>query len=295
MVRMPAASSAGTRSISSLTMDLDLTIVCAPAVLRDAQNDAARFGRRRAPSALARRAPGQRLKLDEQLIEPGEGIVLDIATKIAQRLELVELRMRVRPRSPGCARRRHRAQSLAPDCRARRATWPQRLRARKRSSSSSAMPSEHLGDMKDRRLEAGAMNLAFDIEKASDIAGDDAIGLGRGNVVEPCLRQCGRRSPDISRKTPRRTRSRLRPRCISVSSRPSTEREKGARLGLDAELAQARAGIVIGCARRIACTDDIGLGDVSKKAGDLEGTRGPDLRRGGDPRSRSRTGPECGT
>ena len=59
----------------------------------------------------------------------------------------------------------------------------------------------------------------------------------------------------------------------SASSRPRNAREQPARLALDAELAQARAGIVIGGARRQLGRDRLDAADVDQEGGQLEGAR----------------------
>ena len=65
-----------------------------------------------------------------------------------------------------------------------------------------------------------------------------------------------------------------------VELQPAHAREQPARLLLDAELAQARAGIVVGGARRQARLDRLDAAHVGEEADQLEGARGQVAGRG---------------
>ena len=151
---MPFAARWSLRPISSATIDLPLVTVCAPAAGR-CEDDVARLGRGLGAVHLA--AGGAHLVLVglEVEVEMGERVVLDVARRVAQRLELGQRLDRLRracsmkpartwPAPSGAARRRARA--VAFSLKAGEVTSIS-ARAGSPIGGASVMPGQHLGDV----------------------------------------------------------------------------------------------------------------------------------------------------
>ena len=110
----------------------------------------------------------------------------------------------------------------------------------------SPMPASTSATWRTAHRAAFALQLAGHVHQAAEIARQQRVGAGGGDVGRLVARPWRRRSPDISRRRCRRSRSRLPASGISLSVSPATDASRRRGCCLDAELAQARAGIVIG-------------------------------------------------
>ena len=241
--------------------------------LAELGDDAPRVGGGRRPMDVAAQADDLALELLEIEIEMGQRVVLDVARAVAQRLELGQPFGRL-PAPLGEADLQHGRASPA-GCGSASA-WS--------TFSLKAWAVDSISRAPVRRSPAGRP-----CRPAPRRRGAPRRRCPRAAACPPCSSGSRDRRPAACRRRWPRCRPIFSPTMafeisgyftqkvppkpqqtsgvfISLSVRPSTEREQPARLLLDAELAQARAGIVIGDGAVVA------RGDLARRPARRPGT-----------------------
>ena len=117
---------------------------------------------------------------------------------------------------------------------------------------------------------AAAFQASGDVHQAAHVAGENEIGAGRGDVVGLDVGNGRRNVRVLDAEQPAEPATGFRLLALAQFE-PGDGGEERARLALDAELAQARAGIVIGCRRRQPRRDPGHASHVGEKRDQLMG------------------------
>ena len=256
---MPSASSAALRPISSEIIDLPLVTALAPRALQRSRKI------RRASAASRAKCTWPPTSVDLALVgleievEMGERVVLDVAGAVAQRVELGQPSHRFgapRHEIAGVMQR-----ALQPRVAQRLVDVfleTRRRDGRAHGLASSALSPiggssrhsrEHLGDVADPHRSTLALHLARHVHEAAEIAGEQGVGAARGDIGALLRDDRVGQLAVFGREGSAEAAADFAVREID-QPQPFDAREQLARLPLDAQLAQARAGIVIGDDRR---------------------------------------------
>ena len=124
----------------------------------------------------------------------------------------------------------------------------------RRSAALAGHAGEHLGDMADADRRPCALELAGHVEQAAEIAGEQRVGAGRRDIRGLVAHHLVGDLRILDAERAAEAAAHFGARQLG-ELRPVDRAQEKARLLLDAELAQARAGIVIGRGAVIARGD----------------------------------------